>query len=725
MPASNDAARNSQTTTDSEKDIAQLQKAMNPPRPPTIVTPGIHHEAQALSGIENSIAQKYSEVIGDYTTAQTYDSFASLSALKINVPEVSEQKATFVYNYFVADERVKFDPENKVLDLSTSRSDELLFQVKNDNIPRFVKIAFKSPKKHGILKTKTSKSLILNNLDKVMIEGASTNQFYTGFELLDTGADKALYKALRGAFFTIQVPKKKNSPADNLDDLLDKLNEESEEHEKGTLTGQDKKLLKSALRQIQPSSGQAGRLTSAPSDVSDEVANFANDPIQRQAFSLQFDNSILRQVAESATRIPDTVFQDEFFSVKDVSYELERKSIKRHDPYAVGETYNTFTASPIEIKPYRDFQEKGGRNKRKEKYKKKLSQQPFNEYPNIKIVGYMIQKFETNESGELINHGVLFSDNPEGLYIIDKKVRYGGVYTYKIRSLYEIELFSEVRYAGDASLTNSSVCKVLVASEGMLTTVSCTENIPPPPPQNLRASFNFREKKPYLTWQFPVNPQRDIKRFQIFKRRSLSEPFTLIMEYDFDDSVIRSRVPEIAMAGKVKRFKSPQITFLDEEYQPGDSPIYTIASVDAHGMSSNYGVQMRISYDERRNKCKKEFISPPGAPKPYPNLLIEIDAFADSIRVSDYERMKIYFDPEYYKVYKTIKNFKGHHMQKELNFLRIDPNKDTYKIHMINLDLQKDKILNIKLADKSGSPRSTASRASFSGKNLNFEFGTD
>tara|TARA_Y100001973_G_C4960290_1_gene214644 strand:- start:90 stop:518 length:429 start_codon:yes stop_codon:yes gene_type:complete len=142
-------------------------------------------------------------------------------------------------------------------------------------------------------------------------------------------------------------------------------------------------------------------------------------------------------------------------------------------------------------------------------------------------------------------------------------------------------------------------------------------------------------------------------------------------------------------------------------------------------MTSNYGVQMRISYDERRNKCKKEFISPPGAPKPYPNLLLEMDAFEDSIRVSDYERMKVYFDPEYYKVYKTKGVRAGHRIEKELNFLRIDPNKDTYKIHMINLDLQKDRILNIKIADKSGTPKPTASPASFSGKNISFEFGTD
>jgi len=697
------------------------------PAHPTIIIPGIHHEAQELAGLENAIVEKHSEQLGAYQTAQTYDSYASLSALRINVPEVTNQKASFVYNYFTADERIKFDPENKVLDISKSNHDELFFQIKNDNIPRFVKLSFTPPKKHGLIKSETDKDVILSNIDKILIEGSSTNQFYTGFELLDTGAESELYKRLNGGMFFMEVDTPKNSPADSLDALLDKLNENADIEDTGTLTGQDKKLLKSALRNIQPSGGVAGKLSTAPTDVSPEIANFANDPVQRQSFSLQFDNIILRQLTESATRIPDTVFQDEFFSINEVSKDLEASNLKRHDPNAVGEKYSSFTVIPIKVRPYgksmhgrrpRPFQEA-------ESEKSKVPMAAFAEYPKIKIVGYVVQKFETNEEGTLINHGMLFSDNPDGLYIIDKKIRYGGSYTYKIRSLYEIEMFSEIRYSGDASLTDSAICNILVASEGKLTSVSCVENIPPPPPQNLRASFNFREKKPHLSWEFPINPQRDIKRFQIFKRKNTNVPFRLIMEYDFDNSAIRSGVPEVATNDRIKRFDSPRITFLDEEFEIGESPIYTIASVDAHGMSSNYGVQMRVSYDERKNKVKKEFISPPGAPKPYPNLLLAVDAFEDSIRVSDYDRMRIYFDPEYYKVYKTHGQLANQQVQNDLNFLRIDPNKDTYKIHMINLDLQKDKILNIKLADKSGSPNTSATPATFSKNSLNFEFGTD
>ena len=122
----------------------------------------------------------------------------------------------------------------------------------------------------------------------------------------------------------------------------------------------------------------------------------------------------------------------------------------------------------------------------------------------------------------------------------------------------------------------------------------------------------------------------------------------------------------------IKRLSTPRVSYLDEEFELGQSPIYTIASVDAHGMTSNYGLQMRISYDQRLNKATSKMISAPGAPKPYPNLLIEMDAFDDAIKVSNYERMRIYFDPEYYKVYKDKDNrtiASSLPVEKDLNFL--------------------------------------------------------
>ena len=81
---------------------------------------------------------------------------------------------------------------------------------------------------------------------------------------------------------------------------------------------------------------------------------------------------------------------------------------------------------------------------------------------------------------------------------------------------------------------------VLVGSEGVSDAILCVENKPPPPPTNLRANFDFVRLIPRISWQFPINKQRDIKRFQVFKRHSFNEPFTLMAEYDFDNSVSKT-----------------------------------------------------------------------------------------------------------------------------------------------------------------------------------------
>ena len=78
---------------------------------------------------------------------------------------------------------------------------------------------------------------------------------------------------------------------------------------------------------------------------------------------------------------------------------------------------------------------------------------------------------------------------------------------------------------------------------------------------NYYISVSHTTRKPRINWQFPINPQRDIKRFQIFKRFSTSDPFTLIAEYDFDNSTIRTSVSEVALEDRLFRFPFPKISF--------------------------------------------------------------------------------------------------------------------------------------------------------------------
>ena len=131
-----------------------------------------------------------------------------------------------------------------------------------------------------------------------------------------------------------------------------------------------------------------------------------------------------------------------------------------------------------------------------------------------------------------------------------------------------------------------------------------------------------------------------------------------------------------------------------------------------------------FKYDRAKNKSITKMISFPNAPKPYPNLLLNNDSFDDAIKVSGYERMRVYFDPEYYKVTRNASSaLPGSQLsptEKDLDFLRINADKDTYKIHIINVDLQKDKTLNIRIGDFSGSPDEVIGTNSFSPAGLNF-----
>ena len=54
----------------------------------------------------------------------------------------------------------------------------------------------------------------------------------------------------------------------------------------------------------------------------------------------------------------------------------------------------------------------------------------------------------------------------------------------------------------------------------------------------------------------------------------------------------------------------------------------------------------------------------------------------------------------------------------------VNPDEPTYKIQILNVDLQKDAIVNIRIADKSGPPK-TVSVANISKNNINFEFGVE
>lgn len=660
--------------------------------------------------------------------ADIYSTFTSRPADKINLPEIISAQSTFVYNYYTRDERVRdgsLDMRDRILSLDAGMSDEIFYQVKNKKSPRYVKIQIKPPKvQDNLINTVPLNKLgidLESSLGLIVSEGATSSQIFTGVEIIDTGREANLYSMLKSAMFFTELPTETSSQKEAAAMLHATL------REKGGLEGNDKKLIVEALTNI-----KSEGYTLAPSDVPPEISEFADDPIGKQSFSVQFNNLLMSDLISNSIIIPDNTFQDELRGLDSFARDVKKEILASIPPA------NTFREADYDLQVQAVKQKAivGG-----SQYVERIKKQ----YPKIKFAGYLIEKYEVLPSEEVEFLGRLFIQGHNSTYAIDNNVRYGGAYFYKIRTLCTVQTIASSENRIDSSLNQNVLATMLMASEGVLTSVSCVEKVPPPPPVSLRATFDFESLLPRISWQFPLNKQRDIKRFQIFKRFSIEEPFVLLKEYDFDNSLIRGAVPEIAKIENIIRMEGPTLSFIDTSHIEGEKPIYSVACVDAHGMSSNYGPQVMVERDRYTNTVKRTIISGPNAPKPYPNLLINVDAFQDCIKVSGYDRIKVLLDPDHYKITRhkktvnlatataadfTVTTNQPITEEIDLQLLAIDPNNFRYKLHLMNVDNQKDKVVNIKLTNHA-SPGTTGedffevSAASFSDKNISFEYGVE
>jgi hypothetical protein len=208
---------------------------------------------------------------------------------------------------------------------------------------------------------------------------------------------------------------------------------------------------------------------------------------------------------------------------------------------------------------------------------------------------------------------------------------------------------------------------------------------------------------------------------------SVNEAFKLQVEYDFDQSVFKSSSLETGAGKRVVEMQYPVLNFVDKGFKDGDSPIYAIAAIDAHGMTSNYSEQFQIKYNKFKNTIDKTFISRGGAPKSYPNLYLEVDTFQDTMKSSGKDRMTVVFDPEYYTVTKKVerKNKEGKVVfsrEYDLKLIGIDPDNPTYKIQIINTDFQQSENVDIFIGDLTSPPLEVPA-SKLSKNNLSFEFG--
>jgi hypothetical protein len=225
----------------------------------------------------------------------------------------------------------------------------------------------------------------------------------------------------------------------------------------------------------------------------------------------------------------------------------------------------------------------------------------------------------------------------------DSQVAYGQTYEYVCRTI------AKFRIPATLEDGRTFIQTFLVASKpSQKAVVTLTEDRAPDPPQDVNYYYEFDSKSLYITWSPPVNPQRDVKYYQVFRRQSTEEPFELIANLDFDDSLIRSTPVERIDASITTSFSLMPTFYIDSEFTKSKPYIYALVAVDARQISSPYSTQIMVSFDNQKNKIQKSFVCYAGSPKQYPNWTLKNNFFIDSMKDSNHDKVNIYFNPEAY-----------------------------------------------------------------------------
>ena len=328
------------------------------------------------------------------------------------------------------------------------------------------------------------------------------------------------------------------------------------------------------------------------------------------------------------------------------------------------------------------------------------------------LVGYFIQRKELLPDGTITESEFLVKGDSRTATFIDVNIKYGGTYTYCVAPLYHVlrKGYSVNAPDLDDSARDIEFNIVKVKEEFLLKGQSSVEKIvrcidvkPPEAPPVVFYNLNMNNNNSLLIdWRHPVNPQRDIKYFQVFRRKSVNDPFTCIALLDFDDSEILSIPTERVTQKNIIRCRNPIMHYEDTEIKPGDSCIYAIASVDAHGLTSAYSAQTLVKKSYSGDAITTQIISQSGAPKQYPNFYIDPeldpDVFTssltqDAIFTSGFHEMRVYLDPDcriaYNRSHADASNMAGKRIE-SIKVLKTKNNDDTvYKLHFINTDRQK------------------------------------
>lgn len=547
----------------------------------------------------------------------------------IDIPEVKTLDCTFVYNFFTRDESVN---ENQP-DFTSYQENDSTVKKELKKIPRYNIFNWSPVGKDSL---KTDPGIISNNIEKIIDERTFSSNGFTLLNVSNQKIDSYSFDQISSSI-GITVP-------DGLENYFSSNNK----------VARDPKTLPLLQKyMLQPSENGVFSFSKDGTRITNEEIN----QLKKFKFDAQLNNKFISKILSNSASVVDSIFADQFASSLKISSDIQKKAVKDSiqdvvtDDYS--STYPYVSAKEITSKSYAT---------------------------SIRIAGYQIEKYEILDNGVKIRKADIILEDQNLSYCVDTDIKYGAVYEYAIRSIAECVITSFVEETGQIV-----AAKFLFGSKFSAPVLkSCVEISPPPPPADFAARWDYDERSMSLTWSHPVNSQRDIKKFQVFRRKSIKDPFRLLVEYDFNDSIVVYS-GESTPGQLIVKSTAPIQTYTDYDFTKDKDFIYAVCSIDAHGLTSGYSVQLRVQFNRFSNKLVVSQISDSGAPKSYPNLNLRNEIFVDAIQSSLAEEITVYFVPDTYSVVKE---------QNEVYRIKSDSS-EKYVLDVINTDLQKSEKIDI------------------------------
>jgi len=575
----------------------------------------------------------------------------------VDAPEIANFSAKFVYNFFTPDEKLNDSgttPPDFIEKRSLANFDNAFLDSKNFNrfVPRYVRFEWK-PVPLGNRPELSGQVSIAKNISKIHNEQTFITDDFTNIFFQDTNTGDKIAYFIRRAIDEAREDLSKSRRAKSPLDIVKFLNQNTTPIIKGNFLADSFIRLKNkGIRFLNEKNEDA---------ITQTILERVKDVRTRTQLNNKFINTLLKTTSQN----PINIFDDETRKLLPETQRIQQKAISQEASSILsGKDYD------FEVLDILDY--------------KTIDPNAFDS--TVQVVGYIIDKVEYTQNGPIQRQAVIV-ESQNASSTADLKVRYGSKYGYSMRSV----VFVEIAVEDDDSNSVIAVSFLVCSRSSPEIVIDTREFVAPPPAADFNIEWDYQKNAPRLSWSFPVNSQRDIKYFQVFRRSSIKEPFQLIKMFDFNDSLSPADLPEIVDEILVEKATSPKAYYFDFEFTKESKAIYTICTMDAHGFSSNYSIQFEISFNKFKNKLVKKLVSLSGAPKPYPNFFLQRDTFVDSIRTSGAKSARIIFNPEYLNVVDRKGN--------DLRLLKTEQ-KSVYRLQMINVDLQQQQVLNIKLLDK-------------------------